>query len=74
MPKYKCNDNQQRSSDMKSFCREFFKYDQEEPHDIDNCPQCKEAYDEEVRFNRIEQEEVDGGGEAKLLLSPPKTN
>ena len=42
---------------MKSFCRKFFK---EEPHDIDDCPQCKEAYDEEVRFNRIEQEEVDG--------------
>ena len=45
---------------MKSFCRNFFKYDQEEPHDIDDCPQCKEAYDEEVRFNRIEQEVVDG--------------
>ena len=46
---------------MKSFCREFFKADQEEPHDIDDCPQCKEAYDEVMLLHRIEQEvNVDG--------------
>ena len=42
---------------MKSFCRKFFK---EEPHDIDDCPQCKEAYEEEVRLHGIDPEEVDG--------------
>lgn len=42
---------------MKSFCRKFFK---EEPHDIDDCPQCKEAYDEVMHLHRIEQEVVDG--------------
>jgi hypothetical protein len=41
-----------RSRDMKSFCRKFWR---EETHDIEDCVQCKEAWDEMERIRMIEE-------------------
>jgi len=38
---------------MKSFCRKFCR---EETHDIEDCVQCKEAWDEMERIRMIEEE------------------
>jgi hypothetical protein len=41
---------------MKAFCRLFWK---QEPHDVETCPQCKAAWDEVQREEKI-MAEVEG--------------